>query len=390
MPVPPVVNVDVDSGAVDVNFGTTPQEEREGAEVVSVVARKEKPSNKVTSEPGDEAEREEDEMEEEIALARTVEADCLSGLSEDGTMAGDQPLHTLTEGLGEVRELARLQEEDDSLSEWRRKGVEQEERFMLDGNGVLLQTKFIIPGREVHRVVVPTSRRREILVVAHWGLVGGHYSHNKMVECLLQNFTWSGLHGDVKRYCAACPDCQRAGSVLQPRVPMVEMPIISTPYSRLACDLVGLLTRTKAGHKYLLTVMCVGTRFPYAIPLKRVDAETVAEGLAEVMSHTGIPNELLPDQGSVVRGLLARQVCETLGIKKLKTTAHHPQTNGILEHWHGSLKGMLRKLSGVGRKWDSLLKFCLMCYRGTPHTATGFSPYELVYGYQMRGPLEAI
>ena len=84
------------------------------------------------------------------------------------------------------------------------------------------------------------------------------------------------------------------------------------------------------------------------------------------------------------------QVCETLGIKKLKATAYHPQTNGTLEHWHGPLKGMLRKLSGMGREWDSLLKFCFMCYRGTPHTATGFSPYELVHGYQMSGPLEAI
>ena len=69
-----------------------------------MVAMKEKPSNKVTNEPGGEAEREEDEIEEEIALAGTVEADCLSGLSEDGTMAGDQHLPTLTEGLGEVRE----------------------------------------------------------------------------------------------------------------------------------------------------------------------------------------------------------------------------------------------------------------------------------------------
>ena len=161
MPVPPVVNVDVDSGTVDVNSDTSPQEEREGAEVMSVVARKEKPSNKVTNEPGGEAEREEDEMEEEIALAGTVEADCLSGLSEDGTMAGDQPLPTLTKGFGEVRELARLQEENDSLPEWRRKGVEQEEGFMLDGNGVLLQTKFIIPGREVHRVVVQLSEEEK-------------------------------------------------------------------------------------------------------------------------------------------------------------------------------------------------------------------------------------
>ncbi len=130
------------------------------------------------------------------------------------------------------------------------------------------------------------------------------------------------------------------------------------------------MNRTKAGYKYILRVMCVGSRFPYAVPLKRVDAETVAEGLVEVMSHTGIPNELLSDQGSVFTGALAKQVCDTLGIKKLKTTEYHPQSNGILERWHD---------------WDSLLKFCLMCYRGTPHTATGLSPFELVHGYPMGG-----
>ncbi len=69
---------------------------------------------------------------------------------------------------------------------------------------------------------------------------------------------------------------------------MVETPIISTPYSRFACDLVGPrpMNSIKSGYKYILTVMCVGSRFPYAIPLKRIDSETVAEGLVEVMSHT--------------------------------------------------------------------------------------------------------
>ena len=70
----------------------------------------------------------------------------------------------------------------------------------------------------------------------------------------------------------------------------------------------------------------------------------------------------------------SKQVCELLSIKHLKTTAYHPQSNGILERWHGALKGILKKLGGVGREWDCLLKFCLLCYRSTPHTATGFSP----------------
>ena len=216
----------------------------------------------------------------------------------------------------------------------RKKGEEQVEGFMLDGNGILVQVKFITLGREVQRVVVPTPRRRQILEITHKDLIGGHYSHKRMIECLLHNFTWPGLRRDVKMYCVACPHCQRAGRVLQPTVPMVETPIISTPYQRLACDLVGPLMRTKSGHRYVLTVICGRSRFPYAVPLTRIDAESVAEGLTEVISHTGIPRELLTDQGSVFSGTLAKQVCELLSMRKLQTTAYHPNLMGF---WRGGM-----------------------------------------------------
>ena len=118
------------------------------------------------------------------------------------------------------------------------------------------------------------------------------------------------------------------------------------------------------------------TRFSYAIE--------------EVISHTGIPQELLTDQDSIFVGTLARPVCDLLSIKKIRTSAYHQQGNGTLERWHASLKGMTRKLGSEVREWDKALKFCLLCYQGTPHTATGFSLFELVHGYPMRGPLEAI
>ena len=328
-------------------------------------------------------------MEKDNPWAEMVEADNLLGLEREDIEASDQPLPNLAEGKEEARVLASQQKEDGSLAEMRRMGDEQTNGFIVDENGVLVQLKLITPGKEVKRVVVPTPRRKEILDVTHRGLVGGHYSHDKTSECLLQHFFWPGLRRDVKKYCAACSDCQRVGRVLRARVPLMKTPIISTPYQRLAADLVGPLERTKSGFRYILTVMCVGTRFPYAIPLKKIDAESVAEGLIEVISQTGIPQELLTDQGSVFVGTLVRQVCNLLSIKKIRTTAYHPQTNGILERCHASLKGMMRKLGNEVREWDKALKFCLLCYRGTPHTATGFSPFQLVHGYPMRGPLEA-
>ena len=71
---------------------------------------------------------------------------------------------------------------------------------------------------------------------------------------------------------------------------MITTPIIPEPCQRMAWDLVGKMPRTKTGFSYILTVMCLGSRLPYAIPLQRVDAESVAAGLMEVISHTGIPS----------------------------------------------------------------------------------------------------
>ena len=69
---------------------------------------------------------------------------------------------------------------------------------------------------------------------------------------------------------------------------------------------------------------------------------------------------------------------------------YHPESNGMLERWHSTLKAMLRK-SGRGRKeWDVLLPTLLFAYREATHEATGFSPFELVFGRHVRGPLDLV
>ena len=87
---------------------------------------------------------------------------------------------------------------------------------------------------------------------------------------------------------------------------------------------------------------------------------------------------------------LTSELCKLLDIKALKTSPYHPQTNGCLERWHGSLKAMLRKCNDRQKEWDRLLKYLLFAYRSTPHTHTGFSPFEIIFGRSVRGPLEVL
>ncbi len=93
----------------------------------------------------------------------------------------------------------------------------------------------------------------------------------------------------------------------------------------------------------------------------------------------GIPKEVLSDRGTNFTSKLLNETAKRLGIGRILASPYHPESNGMLERWHSTLKAMLRK-SGRGRKeWDILLSTLLFAYREATHEATGLSPFELVF-----------
>jgi transposase InsO family protein len=80
-----------------------------------------------------------------------------------------------------------------------------------------------------------------------------------------------------------------------------------------------------------------------------------------------------------------------LDIDGLRTSPYHPQTNGMVERFNGTLKEMLRKCASKdGKDWDRLLPYVLFAYREAPQESTRFSPFELLYGREIRGPLDVL
>ena len=80
-----------------------------------------------------------------------------------------------------------------------------------------------------------------------------------------------------------------------------------------------------------------------------------------------------------------------LHIHPIRTTPYHPQTDGLVERFNQTLKSMLRKTAlEEGKDWDKLIPYVLFAYREVPQTSNGFSPFELVYGRAVRGPLDIV
>uniref|UniRef100_A0A3P9LY71 Gypsy retrotransposon integrase-like protein 1 n=1 Tax=Oryzias latipes TaxID=8090 RepID=A0A3P9LY71_ORYLA len=258
---------------------------------------------------------------------------------------------------------------------------------------------FVVKGDLLYRrsrigdqLVVPQSLRPTILKLSHSIPWAGHLGQMKTFSRMVPRFYWPNQYADTVKMCQSCPECQLTAPVGKgERAPLVPMPIIDVPFSRIAMDIVGPLERSSAGHKYILVVCDYATRYPEAFPLKRIKARQIVNCLIQLFSRVGIPCEIITDQGTNFTSNLLKDVYRLLGIRGVKTSPYHPQTDGLVERFNKTLKSMLRKfVNDTGSDWDQWLPFLMFAYREVPQASTGFSPFQLMYGHPVRGPLDVL
>ena len=299
--------------------------------------------------------------------------------------------------------LKQKQGEDPTLHKIR-EAVEANQVKQCRGNGGgtysfvkdkgILYREFTAPninyGEKMKQVVVPQDYRKQVMKVAHETILGGHQAAKRTHDRISTNFYWPGMGADIRRYCQSCDICQRnisKGRVT--KVPLGETPIIDTPFERVAVDLIGpMKPTTDRGHRYILVLIDYATRYPEAIPLKSIEAEVVAEELMVMFTRLGIPKQILTDQGTQFMSNIMKELNRLLSIKPLVTTPYHAMCNGAVERFNGVLKSSLKKMCEERpRDWDRYICPLLFAYRDTPHTSTGFTPFELIYGRNVRGPM---
>src|SRR5260221_2407879 len=243
------------------------------------------------------------------------------------------------------------------------------------------------------QLVLPKCVRKVVLNLSHSGNFAGHLAFQKSLDRVVSQFFWPGMGAEVKRFCKSCDICQRTipkGRVT--KVPLGSMPLIDTPFSRVVIDLVGpIFPASGRGHRWILTVVDTATRYPEAVALKHIDTITVAEALMGIFSRVGVPRELQSDQGTQFTSDLMKEVCRLVSISQLVGTPYNPKNQGLCERFNGTLKQMLKKMCvEKPSDWDRYLPALLFAYREVPQASLGFSPFELLYGRALRGPVQIL
>lgn len=105
----------------------------------------------------------------------------------------------------------------------------------------------------------------------------------------------------------------------------------------------------------------------------------------EVYAQFGPPREFLTDNGVHFDNVTFANFCAMAQIKHKFSSPYHPQTNGLVERFNGTLVRALKKLAmNFSRNWDDHIPAVLFAYRTRSHSTIGISPFELMYGTPAR------
>ena len=237
------------------------------------------------------------------------------------------------------------------------------------------------------RPFVPLSYRRRIFNVVH-GL--GHPGVESTRKSIADKFVWPNLRQDVCRWARDCLPCQRAKIHKHTVPPISDFAVPARRFQHVHMDLVSMPPSN--GYNHLLTMIDRFSRWPVAIPIPDINAETVVDQFAHGwISAYGVPEVVTTDRGSQFTSAIFTQLLNNWGIKHITTTAYHPESNGMVERLHRRLKESLIALGGDERnQWFWKLPMAMLSLRTTVKPDIGASPSELVYGEGVAVPGQLI
>ncbi|GFV77878.1 retrovirus-related Pol polyprotein from transposon 17.6 [Trichonephila clavipes] len=199
--------------------------------------------------------------------------------------------------------------------------------------------------------------REQIKTICHDG-TSGHLGVLKTKDRLLRHFFWPKCYKEIEPFVKTCDPCQRVGKTNdRKKAPLVTVPVISEVFSKITVDACGLIPISTEGNKYLITFMCLASKYPDAIPVPDITSKSVINALLQVC-HKGVPEFDLPPQSDPVEG------------------------------FHRTVKRVLKVLCiEAAPNWEVQVPAALFALQTVTHQSTGFSPAELVYGNNLRTPV---
>lgn len=241
-------------------------------------------------------------------------------------------------------------------------------------------------------LAIPVCLVNNILTAYHDSLTAGaHSGIAKTYQKIAMRYHWPNMARDIRNYVRSCNACQlrkgdkrgQAGK-LQP----IKLPG-TTPFLKCQIDYVGPLPKSN-GNQYILVAMDMTTRYAVTKATANADSKTTAKFILEtIIPRFGCVKEIQSDRGSHFTAEVLKQLFEALGISHQKSSAYHPQSQGLTERYNGTLLNMLHFYANESHSdWSKYVEMVTFVYNASVQESTTYSPFFLLHGYHPLFPAD--
>uniref|UniRef100_A0A2N9I0L2 Integrase catalytic domain-containing protein n=1 Tax=Fagus sylvatica TaxID=28930 RepID=A0A2N9I0L2_FAGSY len=237
------------------------------------------------------------------------------------------------------------------------------------------------------------AESQTVMKEAHSGECGEHQGKKRLYQLLLTlGYYWPTMKKDTADFVKSCHTCQLQANLIHTHPTSLQNMATPWPFHTWGLDLIGPINPASGGYIWILVATEYFSKWVEAIPLRKATGAAVANFIREhIITRFGIPHKIISDNGTPFVNKNVREVLEHYRIKHRRSTPYYPQGNGQAEATNRMLLRILSKMVfDYGKGWNSHLADTLWAYRGSTKTATGFTPFSLVYGTDAISPTELL
>ncbi|GKV13510.1 hypothetical protein SLEP1_g24510 [Rubroshorea leprosula] len=183
---------------------------------------------------------------------------------------------------------------------------------------------------------------------------------------LREGYYWPNMYKDATHFVQKCPKCQFFAHLTHQRAEELTNLVAPWPFAQWGLDLLGPFVKGVGGVTHLIVGVDYFTKWVEAQPLSSLTSKKVEDFIfSSIICRYGILNQIVADNGTQFNCSSFQDFCSSYGIKLPFTSVYHPKSNSMDE-----------------------LNNILWAYRTTSRTATGETPYHLVFGTKVVIPIE--
>ncbi|KAI5707546.1 hypothetical protein M8J77_004691 [Diaphorina citri] len=294
--------------------------------------------------------------------------------------------------LENVQQLHSL-EEKDILEQIRKTQEEMINQNILDSTDKYKKDDGILyfKTKGTYKILIPRKMVPIIIKLYHDDPLYSHPGRDQTLKAIQRTYTWSGMTKDVSDYVKKCSVCARVkttgrinSSPLTPRTPVGVMHTV-------CIDLMGPYTRSTKGKRFLLVATDNFSKWTEAYPLSSSDTKKIISSLEqEFFCRFGYPQVIISDNGSQFTSKMFKNACDTWKIKHYTTATYCPRQNPT-ERENQKIKNKLRMFlldEKNHKKWDENIPKILFSLRTSENAGTKHTPAEILFGKNLRHPLD--